>query len=139
MSKAPLQGMTDKAYRAQRKRILALMNKWRTVLGLDGWDITMLFHRGPYEVNGSANARAMGSASVDWEYLQATLEFNLWLIEAQNDRVTEECFVHECLHILVREMRQDWACNDVALTLPHEERVATTISRALIEARKVAV
>lgn len=128
--------MDDKQFKAQRKRVRALWAKWREVLGLYAWDVSLNYYRGPFELDGEVSFDASASAKVNWEYQRATLSFNLVCVMDMSDAALEEMVVHECTHILVREMRQDWACSDSVLTMPHEERVTTLLSRALIEARR---
>ena len=52
------------------------------------------------------------------------------LSENENDKDLENAFVHECMHILVREMREDTE------NINHEERVCETLARAFVWVRE---
>ncbi len=128
--------MNDKQFKEQRRRVRKLWTKWQDVLGLYAWDVTLNYFRGAIDVDGAINFDAAGCAKVSWEYQRATLSFDLEAVMAMDDRVLEEMIVHECTHILLRQMRQDWFTSPSDLNMPHEEHVATMISRAFLDVRK---
>ena len=110
-------------WKRQRRRIRALLKKWRFVLTLDEWDITNNFVDGPIVVDGEVSSDAVASARVRWEYRRATLSWNTQEVAKLNDADLEEVFLHESMHVLLNEMREVVAGNIKA-----EERSATTFA-----------
>ena len=110
-------------WKRQRRRIRALLKKWRFVLTLDEWDITNNFVDGPIVVDGEVSSEAVASAKVRWEYRRATLSWNTQEVAKLNDADLEEVFLHESMHVLLNEMREVVAGNIKA-----EERSATTFA-----------
>ena len=110
-------------WKRQRRRIRALLKKWRFVLTLDEWDITNNFVDGPIVVDGEVSSEAVASARVRWEYRRATLSWNTQKVAKLNDADLEEVFLHESMHVLLNEMREVVAGNIKA-----EERSATTFA-----------
>lgn len=125
--------MTDREFVAQRKRLLALMKKWREVLSLDEWLITFQPHRGAYEVEGAMGA-ALASADVRWEYRQATLAFDCEMLASHTDSEVQDTFIHEAMHVLVNEMR-----DDTGSSISHEERVCTTLALVVQRAYEMGI
>lgn len=115
--------------KTERKRIQAVAKKWRDVLAMYEWNVTHRFTDGALIIDGVLNTRASGCANVDWPYRQATLEFNVQATAKLTDAELEECYVHEVMHVYLNEMREG--------EINHEERVATSLSYALIRAMKV--
>lgn len=134
--------MTDAEFEVQKKRIRALANDWLGPLGLLYWRIHIDFNRdAAMMVNGAWCDETIGKASVQWEYLTATLSFNLNKIAQKDDDDLEYCFVHECCHVLVHEMRE-W-CQTAHLdsdrqeaAMNHEERVVTQMAKAYVWVRR---
>ena len=119
--------MKDEEYEAQKSRILALIDKWVTPLGLRWWRLNFDYNRdGSGMEKDSPIERLAGRTFVNWRYLEATLEFNMSELAALDDERLEYVFVHELMHVLLHEMRSDEEGID------HEERVATTLARAFI-------
>lgn len=127
--------MTDAEYETQMARIRALIAKWHEVLGLDAWEITHRYERDNYEVNGSPNHEAVASASVQWEYMHATISWNMPAVLGETDETLEHIYVHECCHVLVHEARE-WDDDDLRASLKHEERVAEAFARAIERAAR---
>ncbi len=117
-----------KPAKAERKRILRVAKKWRDVLAMYEWNLQTRYTDGTLIVDGALAPRASGCAEVDWQYRLATLEFNLQATAKMTDAELEECYVHEAMHIYLNEMREG--------EMKHEERVATSLSYALIRAMK---
>lgn len=122
--------MRDADFAEQKARIQALADKWLPLLGLDpGWHITLEYT----DAAKDGDDRGIAQAKVDWQYLQAVLTWYLPRVATQDGDELEECFIHECMHVLVNEMRwQDAAKDAVSLNLCHEERVCTTLARAIV-------
>lgn len=120
-------------WKRQRRRIRALLKKWRYVLTLDEWYVTNNFVDGPIVVDGEVSSEAVASAKVRWEYRRATLSWNTQEVAKLNDADLEEVFLHESMHVLLNEMREVVAGNIKA-----EERSATTFTlmvRRVLEMR----
>lgn len=115
--------------KAERKRIRAIAKRWYNVLALYEWDLSTKFVDGSLIVDGALNHDAAGCASVDWEYRQATLQFNVQQTARMTDSELENVYVHEIMHVLLHEMREDG--------IKHEERTASTLAFAFMRARKV--
>jgi hypothetical protein len=131
--------MTDEQYESTKDRIQKSIVKWRDLLYLYGWKLYYHFHRTaksfddatPNEVPRHAN----GCCSVSWEYLDASIHFNLERVHEleYDDSEVEELVVHEFTHCLVNEMRE-WEDVDSQNRIAHEERVVSHLQRALVEA-----
>lgn len=125
--------MTDAEYDAAKERIRAVAMKWSKVLGLRWWDMTLEYCReglptkradsdDGYSVAANCDAR--------WQYLDATIRFNVPILADMSDAKLERIVVHECMHALVNETRETgdgW--------LAHEERVCSMLTDAIIWVR----
>jgi hypothetical protein len=132
--------MTDAEYRIQRKRLKALQNKWHGTLGLHWWYVTYSYAREPLKSEVAEGRTCLAQTMVDWEYLKATITFDMQAIAGEKDDDLEVAFVHECIHIFVNEMRQ-WAESEIPSgkmdeAMKHEERVVTQLTNAVIWSRR---
>jgi hypothetical protein len=96
-------------------------------LGLAWWDIEFAYERGSFEVDGEKAPSTVASCAANWRYGQAYIQFNMEQVAEQSDEKLERVFVHELMHIFLNETREnddDW--------LDHEERVATTLTKAFL-------
>lgn len=119
--------MTDEEYEAQKRRILALCQKWVSPIGLGWWDIEFGYERANFEVDGNPSHDAVAKCTANWRYGHAYIGFNMPRVQEQTDERLERCFVHELMHIFLNETREsddDW--------LDHEERVASTLTKAFL-------
>jgi hypothetical protein len=123
----------DAEYELQKERVRALSDKWLGPLGLKRWREIEIGYSDTLK-EGSPDCAA--DASVQWEYLQASLTFYLPKCSTLNDADLEYCFVHECMHVLVKEMR--WQDDNKPDNIRHEERVCTTIAQAFLWVRDYA-
>ena len=114
-------------WKRQRRRIRALLKKWRVALTLDEWDITNEYTDGSIIVDGELSSGAVAAAAVRWEYRRATISWNTQAVAQMNDADLEEVFLHEAMHVLLHEMREVVAGNIKA-----EERSATTFARVIL-------
>ena len=117
--------------KAEKKRIRKIAKDWQDVLALYEWEITTEYVDGPLLVDGALNRDAAGCAKVNWQYRSATISFNTQETAKMSDVELEGCYVHEAMHVLIREMREP---DD---DLKHEERTASTLAWAFLRARGV--
>lgn len=135
--------MTDKEYTLQKSRIQGLVEKWMAPLGLKWWNINIRYFREPLPISSgdaAAGWQCNAKAEAKWEYLSATVSFNLPAIEGADDEELERIVVHEFCHVLVHEMRE-WAPEEVSrdrsdVGIKHEERVVTALTSAFLWVRK---
>ena len=78
------------------------------------------------EENRQAGWRCHGQCVAKWQYLKATLRFDVEAVNDLDDEELDHLFVHECCHALVNEMRE-W---DGEHGIDHEERVVTMLTNA---------
>lgn len=73
-----------------QKQIVTLVNHWRPILGLESWGIELRFD----ETKDRANAK------VQYQYEEATLNFNLARIKAETrtHAALSELVLHELVH-----------------------------------------
>jgi hypothetical protein len=118
--------MTDAEFDEERARIMRFADKWTPLLGLDDWDISWEFHREP----DTTDAKEMAYCGVQWQYEAAVIRWCVFEVYAHalNDDALERVVVHEMMHILLHEMREDANRPDIA----HEERVATRLTKAFV-------
>jgi hypothetical protein len=112
----------------KKKQIESLFKKWITRLGLGWWRVDISFYNDPqsiidhFGVNDD-DTLVVARTYTHWIYGKAEIHVNLPVIEKLSDDETERVIVHELLHILVNEMRED--------EIHHEERVVTQLTKAI--------
>lgn len=138
--------MNQEAYEAQKLRIRAAFDRWREVLGLDEWEVTLSYHDAEYVRRDGAggSAEAFGMTTVDWEYRRATLDFRVDMAAEESDDDVEYVVVHEAMHVLLNGQRAMRAASEGGAAYLNyerlfEEHTATTLARAFIRARKLVV
>ncbi len=133
--------MNEDAFAAQKARIRDLFDRWRNVLSLDEWEVTLCYHDAPYiDGDGAVRSKALGCTEVEWEYRRATMYFRVDMTPLEDDDELEYCVVHEAMHILLNGQRPVIdAANASAYEYRRlfEEHTATTLARAFIRARKM--
>lgn len=95
-----------------RSRITRIFNKWRPIMGLDAWLLTLRFDE----------TEALGTCAAKPNYEEATINFNLPRIKRELPHTMyalEELVVHELTHCII------WRANETAVS-----RVARAILRA---------
>ena len=108
------------------KRIRKFLNervkKWRNMLGLDMWKVTLVL------VDSidceTPSLRTLAQCVATWQYRLISIEVNLHEALTQTDADLERMVIHELSHALVCEMRE----NDP--DSKHEERVVTGLTDA---------
>ena len=126
--------MTDKQFRDLKGAIEVFCERWRSRLGLHWWKISYTFDRTGEDFasaedssDGVTRIRASAKTSVRWPYLIATVAFNMPALAVLSLGDVEELLLHEHVHILVNEMREDG--------VDHEERVVTMLTSAFLWTR----
>ena len=109
----------------EQARLEGFYSKWSESLGLDQWDVTRHYFDGEFvQGDGAPSVAAAASTHVQWEYRHASISFNMRLTTPLTDERAEALVLHEAMHVLLNEMREDG--------MKHEERVATTLSWAFM-------
>ncbi len=128
--------MTDAEYAEQKARVEALVERWLGTLGLRWWRTEIVYCRKWItDDQGEPDLDSHARTRVHWQYLDAEMQWNMPRLHELSDEQLELIFVHECMHILVNEMRDDKADE-----LPkHEERVATLLAKAFLWVREAQV
>lgn len=133
--------MTDSEHAAQIARIEHFSDKWLKPLGLlSWWRLHFCYDRAVFDTS-EHSIGCVAFTKVSWEYLEATITFALPGVEKLNDEELEYVFVHECMHILVAEMRDLLQHNGTSevMLIKHEERVCTTLALAFIWTKESSV
>ena len=131
--------MDADAFELQKSRIRALFDRWRDVLSLDEWEVTLNYRDGEFVKNdGTGSANAIGLTAVAWEYRRAAIDFRCDMTVDEDDDELEYIVLHEAMHILLNGMRSMREAGDNlgrAYETLFEEHTATTLARAFIRAR----
>ncbi len=123
--------MNDADFDIQRQRLVALSEKWINPLGLGWWDITLAYERDEYTAPGTtARDDSLAYCSASWRYGHAMIHWNMPNVAEQTDAILERAFLHEMMHIYLNEMR--WTAGNDSDSLDHEERVASTLTKAFL-------
>ena len=131
--------MNDREYRAQKRRVRTVLNKWQGAVGLNswrlsyGWDRTGAEFPRPNPNDGELGIVTLMRTKSDWRYKTATILCNIPEIVDIEDAALDEYGVHELMHIVVQEMHYDPEHDQQPLA--HEERVVTELARAFLYVR----
>lgn len=104
------------------------IREWIKYLGLEHWEITItqLHMKEYYQKEGNESYNTLGRCHVMWPYMRAEVVINLdALSDCSSDEMVKKYAIHELLHIVVNEMRDDDEEN-----IDHEERVVTMLTSA---------
>ena len=131
--------MTDKEFRDLQGAIKVHVERWVARFGLGTWKLHVRCERdsdefSPPRHDGGVRNYTSARTSTNWQYMEATLSFNMPQLFDQNQEEVEEIVIHELTHVLVAELREtsdDW--------LNHEERVVTMLTRAFQKTRDAAL
>ena len=133
--------MKDAEFKAEKRRIKRYVDRWHDWLGLRWWVV----HYDYYDVearfqsieDNEIASTAIAQTIVQWEYLTASIAFNLVATKAYEDEDDIEYYVvHEMCHILVAEMRADRSGSPTHENVAHEERVVSQLARTMIVVRE---
>ena len=133
--------MNDEDFEAQRQRILVFIERWPKTLGLGWWRMSYVYDRDgsafeKAEIAGGIRSPTAARTVADWRYLEATITFNMPELVSEDDERLEYIFVHELMHVFLRENREGIDADHIRHDwLDHEERVATTLAHAFIWCR----
>lgn len=103
------------------------VNKWIPKLGLDWWEITCHYCDSHSFIDTENDKDALAFCHVNWPYMTATIRVNKDHLEDEEKGNVEMIAVHELMHIILNEMRDD--CDSI----DHEERVATILAKAFLK------
>lgn len=123
--------MTDAEFEAAKARVEALRILWTPLLGLADWDIDFAYRRQDSDdLHDGDGQRSFAFTSVDWKYEHGTITaFLPEIIDSQwSDEHLAYVIVHEFMHVLLHEMRDDGKTEGIR----HEEHVATRLAKAFI-------
>jgi len=119
-------------YETEKERVESVYQKWRPILGLDSWDIARNFHDGEFvEDDGSPSQGAVASTAARWQYQHGSIDFNLRRTADLPENRLEGVVIHECMHILLNEMRS-LCTKGHKIAIKHEERVCTMLAWAFM-------
>jgi len=120
-----------KAFKRHRRRIRRCFDEWGTKLGLRWWSVEIRYYDRPKHFRKASGASANAAMRVwaDWRYMTATIAVNVPALAELSDDELERSIVHELVHILVNEMREDDP------DVKHEERTVTMLTKAVIWVR----
>ncbi len=129
--------VTDGEYKKQKRRIQKLADRWFPILGLDAWNMDLRYEREGIPTK-SEGWQCNAQTRAKWEYLRATISFNVLNLEDYDDEELERLFVHECCHVLLAEMRE-WGPDNMSAEAgeqaqKHEERVVCVLAEAFLRA-----
>jgi len=118
--------MKPKAYRKAHARIQASFDRWITVLGLRWWSMEIWYYASRKDFMKSSGASGPNVAmrnTTKWEYGDVTIQVCVPALAHLRGEDLDRAVVHELLHTLVNEMRDDG--------IKHEERVVTALTKAV--------
>ncbi len=117
--------MNDKEFNALRSRIDKIAKWWIKQSGLGWWKISLVYDRDTTpQGDGTGDYHLAATCSAKWQYLDATLTFNMQAFTETSSKNLEKTIVHELMHIFVNEMREKGTL--------HEERVVTSLAKGFI-------
>jgi hypothetical protein len=119
--------MNDAEFDRHKQRLITLRERWWKVLGVGWWSIEFKYVRTDFAVNGKPEPDTVAYTTCDWGYLHGVIRWNMPNVADLDDDELERAFVHEAMHILINEAREDgddWE--------KHHERVATTLCQAFL-------
>lgn len=123
--------MRKRERKRQEKRVRKLVRRWTEPMGLLWWKLDVIYYAGYDECKQlfgkpDVTVETVMRTYASWQYLEATLEVNLQRVATMGDVELEYTVVHELAHVLLVEMRE---AKDPGGR--HEDRVATTLAKAL--------
>ena len=128
--------MNKKEFNVQKKRVLAAYHKWKPLLKLDNWKITLEildeeespqteYPRGELRVVDSRLEAVMKNYA-DPYYLDAGITVYAPTLESYSDEDIEEFVLHELMHIILSPLFPNKKNSQ-------EESVATLLARSFLQ------
>jgi hypothetical protein len=113
----------------KKKGIMRVIDRWLTPLGLRWWEVNIVWVDKAQEIVDTFEVMSNGDivaakVHADWKYGVAHVYINLPAFKELKRWKVERIIVHELVHILVNEMREEG--------IDHEERVVTGLAKAFI-------
>jgi len=90
-------------------------------MGLSDWKIDVSYHT--YLHTGPSGNNTIAVTNVHWQYMDACIQINLAVSQDQTEKDIEKVVIHELMHVVVNEMRED--------DIKHEEKVVTMLSNIM--------
>lgn len=116
-----------------KELIRAALEKWIYRLGLRWWTIQVHWHKGKAAkkyFRAKPDETILARTFSDWRYADASIHINLPAWRGMTGEEIERVVVHELVHVLVNEMRENEP--------HHEERVVTGLTKAFFWAAAAA-
>jgi len=112
----------EQDFRRHRARIKKFTEKWAMHIGANIFKRDNYFSRDQGDFSGPD---VLAISKCDWRYLTSSITWNMTRIVALDptDRDLENYVIHELLHPMVHEMREEG--------IDHEERVVTQLQWAI--------
>jgi hypothetical protein len=123
--------MKAKQFKAQKRRVKTLIDKWLRPLGLLWWRTEIAYHDKAAKSKCLPDHELLFSTDAQWQYRQAWIDAYLPRVAEQSDEDLEYQVVHELCHILVAELQ---TCPD-ADKQAHTEHVVTALAHAFLWVR----
>lgn len=101
-------------------KVLALHDKWKRRFCLTWWTATLVIAE---YLAGQDGKKTLGDCSADWQYQTYTIRINAADAAELSDTELEKLIIHELLHVVLNEMRED--------DISHEERVVTNLETTI--------
>jgi len=109
------------------KKIKKICDLWIYRLGLRWWEVTVNYIEDPQTIidifRVSDDSIVIAKTFSDWRYMTANIYLNIPPMLTMSSNQIQRIIVHELLHVLVNEMRNDG--------IDHEERVVTMLTKAV--------
>jgi len=109
------------------KKIKKICDKWIYRLGLKWWEVQVNYVSDPQTVieifRITDEEIVIAKTFADWKYMTANIYLNIPPMLSMSSDQVQRIIVHELLHVLVNEMREDG--------IDHEERVVTSLTKAV--------
>lgn len=104
---------------------------WLKHLGLLWWHTEIYYFTDKKAIKKNfRNKDVVMTCDANWQYLKATICVNVPKAQTLDKDYLRMCTLHELTHVLVNEMRAEG--------IEHEERVATTLTKAFLWVRDIA-
>lgn len=124
--------MIDAEYEALKARVMASLDKWRPLLGLDEWELDVDFLRDGHH---PTTPDCVAEVAHKWEYEGASIAVFCPAALPRNSDDLDGDMLHELAHLLVAPMSRQGATMEQQML---EELTVVRVTRALRRVRKAA-